>query len=114
MSLRYKTIDHLWFTFFHEAKRVLEEHKMTIFLDSPNYKNDFDHEARANAFAAQILIPPEEMREFLKKYSLSKASITRFARSIGISPGIVVGRLQHMGKLPHAHCNDLKRKLEWR
>ncbi len=37
----------------------------------------------------------------------------QFASEIGIAPGIVVGRLQHDGKLPPSHCNELKCRLEW-
>ena len=37
----------------------------------------------------------------------------RFARRIGISPGIVVGQLQHMGKLNYRQMNGLKRRYTW-
>jgi len=34
LSLRYKTNDHLWFTFFHEAAHILLHGKRLIFLES--------------------------------------------------------------------------------
>jgi HTH-type transcriptional regulator / antitoxin HigA len=36
-----------------------------------------------------------------------------FANRIGVSPGIVVGRLQHDRLLQFTHMHDLKRRLNW-
>ena len=71
-------------------------------------------EEEANKMAADLLIPPQAYRRFRPAgdhYSL--AEIEAFAREIGIAPGIVVGRLQHDGKLPMNVGNKLKRRLQW-
>lgn len=110
LSLRYKSDDQLWFSFFHEAGHILLHGKKEIFIedDSESSKED-----EANSFASDILIPRKQLQEFTKSSDLSKAAIKRFASEIGIASGIIVGRLQYLGKLPYTHCNELKRRFEW-
>ncbi len=111
LSIRYKTEDHLWFTFFHEAAHILLHRKKAIFLEGA--KQVGDEEDEANRFAADFLIPPDRFEQIAAWETPSQAAIEDFAASVGVSPGIVVGRLQHDGHLPHSHCNDLKLRLEW-
>jgi len=110
LSLRYKSDDHLWFTFIHEAGHILLHGKRRVFLEDSRTTNA--HEKEANAFAANTLIPSATLREFQRRGDISRAAIRKFAEGLGISPGIVVGRLQHEGVLPYSHCNDLKRRFE--
>ncbi|MBK6644664.1 MAG: HigA family addiction module antidote protein [Anaerolineales bacterium] len=113
LSLLYKTDDHLWFTFFHEAGHILLHGKKDIFLEGDLETNE--KEEQANRFSADYLIPPSEYKHFYPKGSFfSKAEITEFSEKIGIAPGIVVGRLQHDERIPMKNCNDLKRKLRWK
>lgn len=50
MSLRLKTNDHLWFTFFNEASHILKGHKKAIYLDCDMVKsNSIEAEANKNA-----------------------------------------------------------------
>jgi HTH-type transcriptional regulator/antitoxin HigA len=114
LSLRYKTDDHLWFTFFHEAGHILLHGKRDVFLEDDAVTDA--KEQQANTFAANILIPPARLRGFLaqpKSVYGSKIGIRAFASEIGIAPGIVVGRLQHDKHLSPANCNDLKQRLAW-
>lgn len=107
MSLRYKTDDHLWFTFFHEAGHILLHGKKELFIEGSNGLDEVK-EGEANEFAQIELIPKKSFAAFLAQKPYSKAAIERFAREIGIAPGIVVGQLQHRGLLPRSYCNDLK------
>ncbi|MFA4947625.1 MAG: ImmA/IrrE family metallo-endopeptidase [Candidatus Krumholzibacteriia bacterium] len=111
LSLRYKSDDQLWFTFFHEAAHVLLHGKKSIFLETGEHLGE--QEKEANEWAANFLIPASEYRHFVSVGGFSKAEIRAFAAQLGISPGIVVGRLQHDGVLDFANCNDLKRRLKW-
>jgi HTH-type transcriptional regulator / antitoxin HigA len=113
LSLRYKSDDHLWFTFFHEARHVLQERKRDIFLEGMTYDPNDSMEQDANTFAANTLIPVAALKQFLSVGQFTAVAIRQFAMQIGIAPGIVVGRLQHDGLLLHTHCNDLKLRLEW-
>lgn len=114
LSLRYKTDDHLWFTFFHEAGHIVRHGKSAVFLESPT-KEPGPEEHEADAFAADLLIPSEAYSVFVRgKRHFSKVDIRSFARDVGVSPGVVVGRLQHDGRLPMTHCNDLRVHLRWK
>lgn len=108
LSLRYKSDDQFWFTFFHEAGHVILHSSKEIFLEGIDHKSD--KETEADDFAANFLIPPAEYRRLMAQGFSSKAAIKTFAESICIAPGIVVGRLQYDGLLPMSHCNDLKRR----
>jgi len=112
LSLRYKTDDHLWFTFFHEAGHILLHGKKELFLEGSNGLNA-EKEDEANKFAQEELIPRGEFSRFCQIKPLSKVLIIEFAKRMGVAPGIVVGQLQHAGFLPAMHCNDLKQSFRW-
>lgn len=112
LSLRYKTDDHLWFTFFHEAGHILLHGKKELFLEGTNGL-DQDKELEANAFAEHELIPTKAFAKFIAGRKFTKASISTFAKYIGIAPGIIVGQLQHKELLDVKFCNDLKQRFKW-
>jgi len=109
LSLRYKSDDQFWFTFFHEAGHVILHSSKEIFLEGIDHKSD--KETEADDFAANFLIPSAEYKTFTARGYFSKVAIRSFAQSIGIAPGIAVGRLQYDGFLPMSHCNELKRRF---
>jgi hypothetical protein len=112
LSLRYKTNDHLWFTFFHEAGHILLHGRKELFLEGLNGL-DAEKEQEANAFAERELVPQQVFTSWLKTTPrLTKTAIVEFSNTVGIAPGIVVGQLQHKGLLPMTHCNDLKLKFD--
>lgn len=113
LSLRYKTDDQLWFTFFHEAGHILLHGKRQVFLETKQADSEKE-EVEANTFASNTLIHQSQWQRFITQNSYrTKVGIKEFADTIGIAPGIVVGRLQHEKLLPYDHCNELKRHLEW-
>ncbi len=109
LNLRGKSNDRFWFTFFHEAGHILNDSKKETYIDV-DYEDD-PREQGANQFAAAILIPPEYTSQLPELHAYR--AVMRFARSIGIAPGIVVGRLQREGIVPYSHLNRLKVRLEW-
>ncbi|MBI4583583.1 MAG: helix-turn-helix domain-containing protein [Planctomycetes bacterium] len=113
LSLFYKANDHLWFTFFHEAGHVLLHGKRKVFLEIDRHDSVGGEEAEADRFAANVLIPPEEMEAFLSAGRFGRQDVLNFAKKIGIAPGIIVGRLQHDKLLPYNRLNELKIKLRW-
>ncbi len=110
LSLRYKSDDHLWFSFFHEAGHILLHGKKDVFIED-NHASDKEDEA--NRFASEFLIPSCKLKAFISTSRISKDAIRCFAEELGISPGIIVGRLQHEGIIPLNHCNELKTRLVW-
>lgn len=110
LSFRYKTADHLWFTFFHEAGHIILHGKRDIFIDEEETFGCGEREENeANKFAADILIPHKELKNFMNTRKKAINDIQSFAKSINISPGIVVGRLQKEQYLPMSHGNKLKK-----
>jgi len=120
LSLRYKTDDHLWFTFFHEAAHILLHGKKELYIDYMDNKGAglsgllTQQEKQANDFASEHLLPFSIYNNFIKFRNFSKDNIEKFAKENGISPGIVVGRLQFDGLIPYkTPLNGLKRKYSW-
>lgn len=114
LSLRHRTDDQLWFSFFHEICHVLEHKKSAIFLDAANDHDGDPAEEKANEFARDILIPPNRLTWLLSHWDgRSLAQIVKFAEDEGIAPGIVVGRLQHDRRLLFTHGNKLKQSYVW-
>ncbi|MDP3024174.1 MAG: helix-turn-helix domain-containing protein [candidate division Zixibacteria bacterium] len=111
LSLRYKTNDHLWFTFFHEAGHILRHGKKDLFIEG--IKDDNPLEAEADEFSRNLLIDDKLYREFVRTGDFSRGTIKSFADRIGIAPGIVVGRLQHDKHIEYSFFNDLKVKYRW-
>lgn len=109
LNLRGKTNDLFWFTFFHEAGHILNDSKKETYIDV-KYEDD-PREKKANRFAAELLIPSNHFGA--KRTLRSRVKVIAFANSIGIAPGIVVGRLQREKIIPYTNLNGLKVKLKW-
>jgi Zn-dependent peptidase ImmA (M78 family) len=69
-------------------------------------------EAEANAFAERTLIPSTYAQEFMRLRADGR-EVIRFAHNVGVSPGIVVGQLQHSKRIGQNQLNSLKRRFSW-
>lgn len=112
LSLRYKTNDSLWFTFFHELCHIIKHSKQPYYTLSKDYKTSKE-EVEADAFAANTLIPKDDYSKLLLKAPYTRMIIKEFAEEVGIHPGIVVGRLQNDREIEWSQFNDLKARYEW-
>lgn len=113
LSFRYLTDDQFWFTFFHEVGHLLLHGPGQLFLEGAG-KDVWDEqkEEEANAFSADVLIPPA-LRARLPRLPLTQRGVVSFAVEAGTSPGIVIGQLQHSGRVLHNRLNSYKRRYEW-
>jgi Zn-dependent peptidase ImmA (M78 family) len=120
LSLRHKSDDHLWFSFFHEAGHILLHSKKETFITSKRDSTDSaavatdeieEEETEADSFAATWLIP----KRFEPQLSgmRTDSEIRRFADELGIAPGIVVGRLQKDRVIDWSRGNKLKRYFKF-
>jgi HTH-type transcriptional regulator/antitoxin HigA len=109
LSLRGKTDDQFWFTFFHEAAHILLHPKKDIYVEMDNEQDEREQEA--NAFARDILIPPRDWKSVAYARPRSASEIRNWAARLAIPAGVLVGRLQHERMLPWTHLNALKVKL---
>ena len=113
LSLRYKTDDILWFTFFHEAAHILLHGKKDIFMEHHGARDGREEEA--NLWAANFLVPLTEWHTFIGQTQrpICEQNIVAFATEQGIAPSIILGRLQHREKMVKAgNFNHLKHRLE--
>jgi len=113
LSFRFLTDDQFWFTFFHEAAHLVlhTESREVLILEGVNGDRS-QQDAEANRFAGRMLIP-DEYQDDLHSMPTNWRAVVRFASRIGVSPGIVVGQLQHLGRIDYSQLNRLKRRFEW-
>ena len=111
MSLRYKSDDQFWFTFFHEAAHLLLHSENALFLEDGS-EVTAEEEDQANEFAGSFLVPKAFWGEIQNK-RLSYKTVIAKAQKLGVSAGVLVGQLQHVGILSHDKMNFLKRRYKW-
>lgn len=110
LSFRYLSDDQFWFSFFHEAGHLLLHGTKTLFLEGFGVSST--QEDDANEFSAHVLVPPE-FRASVLRVRLETRALIRLAHRIGVSPGVIVGQLQHLRRLKPSEMNSLKRRFIW-
>jgi len=115
LSLRGKTDDKLWFSFFHEAGHLIKHGKKMTFLDMAGEDGlSPQEEQEADTFARDMLIPPADYRDFLARGLFSPKAIRDFAEDLDIGPGVVLGRLQYEKRVAWSKFNRLKVSFHWK
>jgi HTH-type transcriptional regulator/antitoxin HigA len=111
LSLRYRSDDQFWYSLYHEGAHILSKTKRTDVVEDTEHPDLTDEsEQAADAFARDALISPGALDAFVAKGDLTRVAVRAFAQDLEISPGIVVGRLQHDGVITHPRLSDLKRR----
>ena len=110
LSGRYRTDDHLWFAFFHELGHLVLHQRHKTHVEMTGNRTMLEDEA--DRFAQDAIVPPERWLE-LSSLLTNPKSIARFAGSLGVSRGLIVGQLQHIGSLPHSELNWMKNRFQW-
>ena len=95
LSLRTMREDIIWFSFFHEAKHILDEKKKTNFLTGEAWKNSPD-EKNADDFAADMLLSRTVNKQVCMLQTMDE--LKTFARDNNVSTSIVAGRIHHLTK----------------
>jgi HTH-type transcriptional regulator / antitoxin HigA len=117
LSVRGKSDDLFWFTVFHELNHILHHSKkeMSFNLDGEKAQ-DTPEEHEADTNTGEQFIPSTRLDDWIKNTPvLSAGEITKFAKEMGVSPGIVVGRLQFIKKISFSsQLNTLKVRYEWK
>jgi hypothetical protein len=109
LSLRHRSDDHLWFTVLHEIGHLVL-HADAAFVDGEDTPRD-EREAEADRFAGDAIVPPERQAD-MQALRPRHREVTRFAVSVGVAPGLVVGQMQHRGLIGRDKLNFLKRRFE--
>lgn len=112
LTIRGQRADRFWFTLFHEIAHILNDDYTTRFVDFDSVQSEI--EAKADAFASNILIDPEQYRQFLRDSNCTIwSAIEAFAESVHVQPFIVLGRLQKDGLLEWSDYPDKVRYYKW-
>ena len=111
LSFRHLSDDQFWFSFFHEIAHLLLHGIGATFVDGEAAEPS-EKEAEANAFSAGVLIPADRQDELMTLRSRFR-DVIRFAVSVGVSPGIVVGQMQYRKLIGPHQLNNLKRRYDW-
>lgn len=113
LSLRHKTDDQFWFSFFHESRHILDQKKADHLDSDPSGvdRSGDENETEADRFARDTLIPPESYACFVDAGDFSEEAIRAFAKEQNIAAGIVVGRLQRDQHLDRSHFRSLKKPI---
>lgn len=111
LSFRHLSDDHFWFSFFHECGHLILHPQEMLIVEGETAEDD-PFEQEANQFASEVLIPPP-WKQFLLTLRPNRENIIRFSVRCGVSPGIVVGQLQHNKRISHNYLNFLKRRYRW-
>ena len=106
LTARGKDADKFWFSLFHELAHIVLGHIRQI--DGTTEQDEKD----ADVWSRDTLIPKEAFDAFVEKSSFLTTDIRAFAKTLGLAPGIVVGRLQNEGYIKHSMMNELKEHYE--
>jgi HTH-type transcriptional regulator/antitoxin HigA len=115
MSIRGRWSDIFWFSLFHELAHILLHDRRLTFIEGGNANPDVKRqEDEADVFAANHLISETDYAELLKAPVFGATAVQAFSQRIGIHPGIVVGRLQHDGRLSvGTPLNRMRARFIW-
>jgi Zn-dependent peptidase ImmA (M78 family) len=105
LSARFFSDDQFWFSFFHEAGHLVL-HGNEPHIEHEGALNP-KQEAEANQFAEKIILEPAG-KAALVASSASRFSIARLARKCDVSAGMIVGQLQHCGRISTKLFNRFK------
>lgn len=120
LSMRYDRIDCFWHTLFHELSHIKNKDEYALDVDMVGADRCLSEESlsavekRANAEAAEMLIPEEKIRSFIVRtrpfYSTER--LIQFANLIKIHPGIIAGQLQHRKEIEWSHHRKMLVKVK--
>ncbi|HEY3316061.1 MAG TPA: HigA family addiction module antitoxin [Bacillota bacterium] len=110
LSLRYDRIDWFWHTLMHELAHIVN-HDGDVWDDLLGETGEKrpQIEDKADRFAANYLVPKDEMECFIAEVRpfYSKQRMRALGEQLGVHPGIVVGQLQHRREIGWNHSREL-------
>jgi HTH-type transcriptional regulator/antitoxin HigA len=115
ITLRYKRIDNFVFNVLHELGHIFlhfqDKEVMKIDIFDEKLKVDTE-EKEANQFAKNALIEQKTWSNFITQNKrFDELIIFNFAKSVGVHPAIVKGRLCNEGLIPYSACNTIPHQI---
>ncbi len=112
LTIRGSWADIFWFSLLHEIAHILLHGKQNTIIESDTITAS-ERENEADLYASNLLIAESDYNEFKSKRSIYRSDIIDFANSVGVHPGIIVGRLQHDKLIKPYWHNNLRIRLVW-
>jgi HTH-type transcriptional regulator/antitoxin HigA len=113
VSLRYRADHQFWHSVYHEGGHLLSRGWREGLVEDRDpgevATGDDAEETAADAYAQEVLIPTSEYGDFVVARDFAAEAVIAFAERIGVSKGIVAGRLEHDGMVPPGRLSHLKR-----
>lgn len=111
LSCRHLSDDHFWFTLFHEIGHLMLHDQEMLLLEAVDQLPDAQEE-EANRFATDLLVPTNN-RHLMHNVRRDPREIIKLSIQLALTPGVLVGQMQHHGIIAHSQFNSLKRRFEW-
>ena len=114
LSLRHKTDDEFWFTFFHEAGHLSAGRRRRDAVDGEVGELSADpDELAADRWARDTLVPRPEYERFVASGDSTPEAVRVFAEAQSIAPGIVVGLLERDEVVQPGRLRRLKKPVSF-
>ena len=117
LAMRFDRIDYFWHTLLHEVGHTKNRDglpdTLSLDVDIEESEGKPPYEVEADRFAAETLIPPAQLDDFISRMHpiYPKTKIKVFAIRMKVDPGIVVGQLQHRGCINYANDREMLTKV---
>lgn len=111
LTLRGVNDGQFWFTLFHELGHILLHPKAKVLVNEAGAPSGVSKKSEweANQFAGETLIP-SKFAQRLESLETDR-QVASFASSIGVSAGVVVGRLWHQNLWDYKRGHNLCKRL---
>ncbi len=114
LTARYKRNDIFWFMFFHEMGHILLHGKKYISLENINFATaDQRKEQEADEFAVELTLTKKQESEVLENKFLTEQDIIKYAKQFDTHPAMIIGRLQHEGKIHYSVGREFIKPIEF-
>ena len=100
VSLRHGNLDRFWFVLMHELAHIFREHEGIKPDNLDRREVASEVEVEANQIAQDWLLDPDAFSKFKWNQRLTLPAIEEFAKTQGVHPAIVIGRLKNEGLIP--------------
>ena len=115
LTLRGSSADIFWFSLMHELGHIVNgDLARQGYLMDMNDPAAERKEQKADQFASDALLGESDYSRFISEHGYKNIdTIKSFAKSQGVPPFIVIGRLQKEKKIPYSYYSDLKPQYKW-
>ncbi len=111
-SGRHKDDGHFWFTFFHEARHVLQgKQKKEWRIEGIGIEDALERDA--DLFAGEFLVPVARLKALRAQHAgkMPVTAVKGLAAELGVAPGIIAGSLMHVKVWHPTVANKLLRRF---